>query len=167
MFEVVAQAYTQFAPSLQLFAQYGAQNSNLLNTVKRNGKQLSEMLPGENHFEKSLISPLQFYQYYKHELKEYVNLIPPTDANYKLLSDTLALVIAQSDNIDLKLKDEEERLQLLALQNNFTGNPIIFTPTRKIIKEGEIERLKKTNDEISTHIYYAHLFNDAFIYSAR
>ena len=84
------------------------------------------------------------------------------------MSDTLALINTQSDNIDLKMKDEEERLQLLALQNNFTGNPIIFTPTRKVVKEGEFERLKKTpNDEIVTHVYYAHLFNDAFIYSAR
>lgn len=168
VFEIVAQAYTQFAPSLQLFAQYGAQNSNLLNTIKRNERQLSELLPGENHFEKSLISPLIFYPYYKQELKEYVSLVPPTDASYKLLSDTLALINTQSDNIDLKMKDEEERLQLLALQNNFTGNPIIFTPTRKIVKEGEFERLKKTpSDEIGTHVYYSHLFNDAFIYSAR
>jgi len=49
-----------------------------------------------------------------------------------------------------------------------SGNPVIFTPTRKLVKEGEVERIKtKKNGEVDTKVYYAHLFNDAFIYSSR
>jgi hypothetical protein len=45
---------------------------------------------------------------------------------------------------------------------------VIFTPTRKLIREGEVERLKlKKSGEIDVKQYYAHLFNDAFIYSSR
>ena len=49
-----------------------------------------------------------------------------------------------------------------------SGNPVIFTPTRVLIKEGEVERIKtKKSGEVDTKVYYAHLFNDAFIYSSR
>lgn len=127
-------------------------------------------MPEEKHFEKKLISPLEYYQFYRHELKDYLGLVPPSSPHFNLLTETLAVIITHTESIDSKLKEEEGRLQLLAIQNNFTGDPVIFTSTRKLVKEGEIERLKKStakNDEIGTHIYYAHLFNDAFVYSAK
>jgi hypothetical protein len=49
-----------------------------------------------------------------------------------------------------------------------SGNPVIFTPTRKLMKEGEVDRVKlKRNGEVDIKPYYCHLFNDAFIYSSR
>jgi hypothetical protein len=49
-----------------------------------------------------------------------------------------------------------------------SGNPVIFTPNRKLIREGEVERVKvKKNGEVDVKLYYAHLFNDAFIYSSK
>jgi len=46
------------------------------------------------------------------------------------------------------------------------GDPIIFTPSRVLLKEGWIERVKNVNGRIDIKFYYAHLFNDAFIYSS-
>lgn len=56
----------------------------------------------------------------------------------------------------------------IALSIVVSGNPVIFTPNRKLIREGEVERVKlKKTGEVDTKLYYAHLFNDAFIYSSR
>lgn len=166
---MISGAYLQFAPSLQLFAHYGAQNTNLLNNIKRNERQLSEFISAEVRLENALILPLEYYHNYQQELKEYYILTPTTVSSYNLLSNALEQISIQSDNIELKLKDEEERLQLLTLQNSFWGNPVIYTPTRKMIKEGEMERLKQSDksEEIQSRLYYAHLFNDAFIFSTR
>ncbi len=45
---------------------------------------------------------------------------------------------------------------------------MIFTPNRRIVKEGDIERVRQSKDGvIVSKTYFAHLFNDAFIYSTR
>ena len=43
----LANAYIQFAPSLQIFAQYAAENAKLLNAVKTNIRQLAPLIPPE------------------------------------------------------------------------------------------------------------------------
>lgn len=49
-----------------------------------------------------------------------------------------------------------------------SGNPVIFTPNRRIIKEAEIERIRLNKEgAIVSKQYYAHLFNDAFVYSSK
>lgn len=50
-----------------------------------------------------------------------------------------------------------------------SGNPAIFTPTRRLLKEIEIEKIKlKTGGgEVETKAMVAHIFNDVFIYSRR
>ena len=49
-----------------------------------------------------------------------------------------------------------------------SGNPVIFTPNRRIIKEAEIERIRLNKEgTIVSKQYYAHLFNDAFVYSSK
>lgn len=45
---------------------------------------------------------------------------------------------------------------------------MIFTPNRRIIKEAEIERIRLNKEgQIVSKQYYAHLFNDAFVYSSK
>jgi len=166
---LIADAYIQFAPSLQLFAQYGVHNVDLLDSIKRNQRQLLELFPAEVRLESLLYKPLEYCRFYQQELKEYFILTPTSINGYNQLKTALEQISSQSDNIELKLRAEEGRIQLLTLQNCFSGNPVIYTPFRKMIKEGEIERLKKSDksEEIKSHIYYAHLFNDAFIFSTR
>ena len=45
------------------------------------------------------------------------------------------------------------------------GNPEIFTTTRKLIMEGELERIRTSAGVVSVKVYYAHLFNDAIMWS--
>ncbi len=47
------------------------------------------------------------------------------------------------------------------------GNSKIFSTTRKLLKEGELERVRTTAGNVSVKKYYAHLFNDALMWSQR
>ena len=47
------------------------------------------------------------------------------------------------------------------------GDPRIFTPNRRLVREGEIERVRGSGGRVEIKKYYVHLFNDAFIYSQR
>lgn len=136
--------------------------------MKKYSQQLSELLSFDD-IEKSIILPLEHYRSYRCDLQDLVNLVPPTNSCHKPLVEALSQVSTQTDSIDSKLKAEEESLHLLALQQKFIGNPAIYTPTRKLIKEGDIERVKaaQSGEGVSVKPYYAHLFNDAFIFSGK
>jgi hypothetical protein len=47
------------------------------------------------------------------------------------------------------------------------GHPKIFTTTRKLIHEGDIDVIVIEADGPRSKTYYGHLFNDAIIYSKR
>eukprot|EP01038_Epipyxis_sp_PR26KG_P012646 gene12646-16955_t len=170
----IATAYLQFAPSLQIFAQYASEETKFLNAVKIHSRQLGDFVskskfPDGHSLESYMIMPLEHYPLYKQNFQEFVWLSPSsTKTTSESLSAALDAIIAQSEYVDMKLKEEEESLMLLTLQSMFTGNPSIYTPTRKLLKEGEIERIKLgKNGEIVSKTYYSHLFNDAFIYSSK
>lgn len=163
----ICTAYTHFAPSLQIFAQYASENSKLLNAMERNRRELA-LLVGDISLAPAFIQPLQHYPLYQTDFQDYVWLSPPKSAHYELLCSALDAIIAQSEFVDVKLKEEADSLMLLNLQSKFTGNPVIFTPSRRLLKEADLEKVReKSTGEIETRLYCAHLFNDALIYSSR
>lgn len=115
----IAAAHTQFAPSLQLFAQYASENSKLINAVERNRRGLAQVMESQGEFSlaASILSPLQHYQKYRNDFQEYVWLTPENDKAATVLEAALDVIIAQSEYVDVKLKEEEEHLMLLALQS--------------------------------------------------
>eukprot|EP01031_Cornospumella_fuschlensis_P043121 gene43121-52701_t len=137
----ICTAYTHFAPSLQLFAQYASENSKLLHAVERSRRDLSALLgDAAGSLAPSLILPLQHYPLYKTDFQDFVWL-SPGGQQYELLCSALDVIIAQSEFVDVKLKEEADSLLLLNLQSKFSGNPVIFTPTRRLLREGEVERV--------------------------
>lgn len=165
----VAAAYLQFAPSMQLFAQFASENIQLLNATKNNLKQLTKFISRTFPLIELLVEPMGHYPQYRQLLQEYVWL--SSCANSVELEAALDLVIAQSEYIDLKLKEESEALKLLALQDQFSGHPVIFTNARRLLWEGEVERVKAKplagagNPEFDVKTFATHLFNDALAYS--
>lgn len=115
----VAAAFLQFSPSMQLFAQYATENIKLLNAVKTSSKGLKKLLPKGFQLEAYLVAPSQHYPKYKTSIQEYVWLTPNSVSGKvrEELESAMDKVIAQSDYVDLKLKEETEALRLLALQN--------------------------------------------------
>jgi hypothetical protein len=87
-------------------------------------------------------------------------------ATHRPLPSALEALKRQSSMVDEKVQEEEASLRLLALQDMFAGNPKIFTPNRRLIKEGELIKVREAHGQITQKRYYAHLFNDALVYSS-
>ena len=170
----MADCYAQFAPSLQLFSQYTSENTKALNSLKAFSKQLTEFMSGVNMpqgltIEYCLILPLNHYTKYAPAFQEFIWLTPALSIELPSLETALISLSEHSSLVDEKNREEEEAQQLLKLQYLFQGNPQIFKPTRKIIRMGDVEKVRKDKDgnRFSTKQYYAHLFNDVFIYSVK
>lgn len=198
----IAHAYLQFSPSLQVFAQYIAGNSKLVNAVQSKQKLLKDflktnILPDKLTLEACLFLPLEHYPKYKEEFQEFVWLTPVSSSATGVLNDALDSLIAMTDYVDVKLQEEAQSLLVLKIQNQcmymdlltvaynkifkslkffnlfafvfvVLGRAPIYTPTRRILREGEIERVRiNSKNEVTLKTHYAHLFNDALIYSVR
>jgi hypothetical protein len=171
---VMADCYSQFAPSLQLFAQYTSENTKALNALKSYNKQLDQVmaaqpLPDGITMEYCLLLPVNHYTKYAPALQEFLWLTPQSASELPALEAALLILTEQSNLVDEKNREEEEGKQLVTLQYLFQGNPQIFKPGRKIIREGELEKIRKdkSGQRFSSKSYYAHLFNDCLMYSVR
>ena len=170
----MADCYAQFSPSLQLFAQYSAENTKALSSLKGFSKPLNEFMSGIHlpdgiTMEYCLILPLNHYTKYAPDFQEFIWLTPLNASELPALETALLALSEQSRLVDEKNREEEEAKQLVQLQYLFQGNPQIFKPGRKIICKGELEKVRKdkTGQHYSTKTYYAHLFNDVLMYSVK
>ncbi|KAJ1428011.1 hypothetical protein B484DRAFT_72423 [Ochromonadaceae sp. CCMP2298] len=111
----VASAYTQFSPSLQLFAQYAVENPKLLNTVKSNRRELARLVPERMDVIATLIQPVEHCASYKRMLQEYFWLSSPSP-ELALLDAALDGLMAQTHTVEQKIREEEQSWQLLNLQ---------------------------------------------------
>lgn len=168
----MAKCYLQFAPSLKLFSQYASENASCLNAVKSFSRQLREFsndhpLPDGLSLESCLVLPLEHYPKYALNFQEFVWLTPTGRPELAFLNKALDEIIVQTERVDDTLNDLAASVKLLALQGQFVGNPKIFTTTRKLIMEGELERVRTSSGNVTVKVYYAHLFNDVLIWSQR
>ena len=117
----LAQAYIHFAPSLQLFAQYAAENSKLLNIIKSSNRlsvgRLNEVVDENFDMTTPLTQPMQHCTVYKTMFQEYINLTPRSGASSSVLENALEVIITQANLMDAKIKEEEDSWSLLNLQS--------------------------------------------------
>jgi len=171
-YQNIANCYQRFAPSIQLFAQFASENSNALNVFKLQEKAVNKFLntvqlPEDLTMEYCFIMPLQHFKKYQTNLEAYVLLGDATENGFLDLILALNSVVSQTEEVDLRLKDEESNLQLLNIQNQFSGASAIFKQGRRLIKEGYADRIRVQNDVTSCKQYYIHLFNDCLLYSTK
>lgn len=111
----IAKYFALFAPNLQLFAQYAPENPKFLNAINTNFKNLTKV---NKNFDPSFaIKPLEHYMTYRQSLQDYVWSTPESSPDYETLSSALDSIIAQTEYIDNKLKEETDSLRLLELQH--------------------------------------------------
>jgi hypothetical protein len=118
----LAAAYSQFAPSLQVFAQYTSENTNALSNLKMIGQPLTDFLtahpmPPGYTLEQFFLLPVQHYTEYLSGFQKYVLLTPEGDDGYDVLNEALDLIAGFSLEVDERLKQENERIILLAIQS--------------------------------------------------
>jgi hypothetical protein len=128
----LADAYSQFAPSVHLFGQYISENSNALSALRSFGKPLQDFLnahpfPNGITIERVFLLPIEHYSAYYPDFKKFVLLTPTTDACHSMLTEALELLESYSAEVDAKLKVEEERMKLLAIQSKCKCISVLFT----------------------------------------
>lgn len=123
----IAQAFQQFAPSLQLFAQYASENAKLLNIVKSSFRQLLQIIPDNYSIEDILIQPIEHYNLYSSLFQEFVWLNPSNTVDINALDASLGQIISYTRIVDEKIREEERNWLLLNLQSQCKN--IIITLT--------------------------------------
>lgn len=170
--EKMALCYKQLAPALQLYAQYASENAACLNAVKSFGRQLREFtnenpLPAGLTLESCLVLPLAHYSKYATNFQEFVWLTPESKPEYVSLKSALEAVNLETVKVDDTLNELAASVKLLSLQSQFVGHPKIFVSSRRLMREGELERVRVTGGNVAVKSYYIHLFNDSLICSQR
>lgn len=112
----IANAYADFAPSLQLFAQYTSENAKLLDAINRNKRNFNQCLTKEIDYLPVFIRPLEHYLKYRNYFEEFVRL-SENSKHLSALSDALVAVVKQSEYVDIKLQEELDSQKLLLLQS--------------------------------------------------
>lgn len=166
----MAEAYSQFASSLVLFSHYIAENTATLNALATFSRQITEyslqVLPTGISVENCIVLPCEHYLFYKTSLEQFVTATPRDAPEYEVLKTAFAVVCNACAKVDEKQAEENRKAQLLYLQQQFKGNPVIFKQNRIFVREIAIERIKAVNEKLVSKPYYAHLFDDALIISS-
>jgi hypothetical protein len=115
----LSNAYIQFSPSLQIFAQYASENAKLLNAIKSSSRQLAEVVPEKVDIVQLLIQPMQHVPLYKSLFQEYLWLSSGTP-DYGALETALEMISSQTLEVEARIKEEEESWKLLTLQSQCT-----------------------------------------------
>jgi hypothetical protein len=115
----LSNAYIQFSPSLQIFAQYASENAKLLNAIKGSTRQLAEVVPEKVDIVQVLIQPMQHVPLYKNLFQEYLWLSSGTP-DYGALETALEMISSQTREVEARIKEEEESWKLLTLQSQCT-----------------------------------------------
>jgi hypothetical protein len=136
----LADAYSQFAPSVHLFGQYISENSNALSALRSFGKPLQDFLnahpfPNGITIERVFLLPIEHYSAYYPDFKKFVLLTPTTDACHSMLTEALELLESYSAEVDDKLKVEEERMKLLAIQSKCKYRYFFMSPPDRMFAD--------------------------------
>ncbi len=167
----IATVFNQFTPTLALYGQFAGDYVAGINAVQVFSKQI-DAYESTNPFpfkiEHILMLPMSHYNLYFTKFSEYVwNIIAfDNKGDSRELARSLDNLKDEHDTVAYKIQESNDRIKLLALQACFSGNVSIYTPSRRLIHEGLVERVKKSKGNIISQKYYMHLFNDCVVYSS-
>lgn len=170
--ENVAQAFLKMAPFFKLYSVYAFDYKNALlilqdltskNPVFRKFLEDAESRPEvQRKLNSIMIAPIQRVPRYKLLLEQVILYTSPADHDFKLLKESVKLVESTVSHINSVIEDQEVTQRLLNLQNSLTNRtPNIVKPSRKVIKEGILNKVNRKGDEIKR---YCVLMSDIFMY---
>lgn len=170
--ENVAQAFLKMAPFFKLYSVYAFDYKNALlilqdltskNPVFRRFLENAESRPEvQRKLNSLMIAPIQRVPRYKLLLEQVLLYTSPADFDFKLLKESVKLVESTVSHINSVIEDQEVTQRLLNLQNSLVNRtPNIVKPSRKVIKEGILNKVNRKGDEIKR---YCVLMSDIFMY---
>lgn len=167
----IATVFNQFTPTLALYGQFAGDYVAGINALQVFSKQI-DAYESTNPFpfkmEHILMLPMSHYSLYFTKYSEYVwsTISFDSKGDSKALASSLDNLKEEHYTVAYKIQESDDRIKLLALQACFSGNVSIYTPSRRLIHEGLVERVKKSKGNIVSQKYYMHLFNDCVVYSS-
>ncbi|XP_055911931.1 pleckstrin homology domain-containing family G member 3 [Eupeodes corollae] len=168
----VAEAFLKMAPFFKLYSVYAFDYKNSLlilqdftskDPVFRKFLENAESRPEvQRKLNSLMIAPIQRVPRYKLLLEQVLLYTSPADVDFKLLKESVKLVESTVSHINSVIEDQEVTQRLLNIQNSLVNRtPNIVKPSRKVIKEGILNKVNRKGDEIKR---YCVLMSDIFMY---
>lgn len=174
--EGVGAVFCRYAPLFKLYGGYAKDYEEVAGLLQTYGRDtrlgFSQFLEtcrersrSPKPFESLLIMPIQRIPRYKLLLERVVELTPPEHPDAAFLSEAVNRVRAAASLINETVRRQENLETVLLAQQQFVGQPSLFTADRRLLKSG---RLTKMSTKMSTkrqEEVMLHLFNDILLYS--
>lgn len=168
----VAEAFLKMAPCFKLYSVYAFdyRGASLLlqkltagNAAFRKFLDETESRPEiQRKLNSLLIVPIQRLPRYKLLLDQILLHTSPADQDYKVLKECTKQMDETISYVDTCIRNQEVLQMLINLQNSlYKSTPNIVYPSRKVIKEGILEKITRTGKAIKR---YCILMNDIFMY---
>lgn len=168
----VAQAFLKMAPFFKLYSVYAFDYRNALLTLQelttknaafRKFLELNESRPEVHRKLNSLmIIPIQRVPRYKLLLEQVLLYTSPADTDFRSIKESIKQIENTVLHINSCVEDQEVTQMLINLQNSLVNHsPNIVKPSRKVIKEGLLNKVTRTGGEIKR---YCVLMSDIFMY---
>ncbi|TMW41574.1 hypothetical protein DOY81_013347, partial [Sarcophaga bullata] len=168
----VAQAFLKMAPFFKLYSVYAFDYRNALLTLQelttknaafRKFLELNESRPEvQRKLNSLMIIPIQRVPRYKLLLEQVLLYTSPADADFRSIKESIKQIENTVLHINSCVEDQEVTQMLINLQNSLVNHsPNIVKPSRKVIKEGLLNKVTRTGAEIKR---YCVLMSDIFMY---
>lgn len=170
--ENVAHSFLEMAPFFKIYSVYAFDYRNALlvlqeltskNAAFRKYLELNESRPEvQRKLNSLMIAPIQRVPRYKLLLEQVLLYTSPADADFKLLKESTKQIESTVSHINSCVEDQEVTQMLINIQNSLVNrSPNIVKPSRKVIKEGILQKVARTGTEIKR---YCVLMSDIFMY---
>lgn len=168
----VAKAFLKMAPFFKLYSVYAFDYRNALlllqhlvskNAGFRRFLELNESRPEvQRKLNSLMIVPIQRVPRYKLLLEQVLLYTSPADTDFKALRQSVKEIENTVSHINSCVEDQEVTQVLINLQNSLVNRmPNIVQPSRKVIKEGILQKITRNGEEIKR---YCVLMSDIFMY---
>ncbi|XP_061390661.1 uncharacterized protein LOC133326000 [Musca vetustissima] len=168
----VAKAFLKMAPFFKLYSVYAFDYRHALlvlqeltskNAAFRKFLETTEFCPQvQRKLNSLMIAPIQRVPRYKLLLEQVLLYTSPADADFKLLKESVKQIENTVSHINTCVEDQEVTQMLINIQNSLVNRtPNIVKPSRKVIKEGVLNKVTRNGSEIKR---YCVLTSDIFMY---
>ncbi|KAI9586905.1 myosin-M heavy chain [Glossina fuscipes] len=168
----VAKAFLRMAPFFKLYSVYAFDYRNALfllqhlvskNAGFRRFLEVNESRPEvQRKLNSLMIVPIQRVPRYKLLLEQVLLYTSPADTDFKALRQSVKEIENTVSHINSCVEDQEVTQVLINLQNSLVNRtPNIVQPSRKVIKEGVLQKITRNGEEIKR---YCVLMSDIFMY---
>ena len=162
--------FGQFAPFFRMYNSYVSNHeasATLLATLEKANKDFATFCSRQGQacgstLQSLLIGPIQRVPRYSLLLQELLRKTSASHPDFAALSRSLSLVNHAASHINESVRAAQNRAQLLALQERFSGDLVLLAPGRWFVRQGALTKQGRHSDVE----YQFFLFNNLILYAS-